>query len=375
MLKENKHIETDLFAYFPMRLTGLGIAERTDENNKTSLYDRDKNLFLQDDFMRSYASIPITITHPEDNAGNKVPLGFKNSDLIVGNAIYSYFKENENEIWVIGKIFNKEAVNLLKEHDFSTSPHFISQNEEYTLENGDKVLKEIPIAINHLAIVANGFWDKKSKHNTPIIKETQMENEKVDNAEETPKVDSIVETETPKVDSEEAKVDNTETKEEDTPKVDTEETPKVDELPAETQKADDSDIVNKLVDKINELENRLANIETQSVSDEELNKKDEVIEAINDIADSSDLVEKVRNRESDTARMLLQRFLKANKKNISAKYHSFIDSIPDNALDIAKTDVLQDLKNNLMQKKNESCKEQNTRGWNKSNNGLATFKF
>lgn len=371
---DSKIVNNGLFAYIPMRLSGLGIVERPNsDNGSVSLYDRDKDAFCDVSFMKLYANLPICITHPKIENEPQL-LGFDFAELIVGNTIHSFLKDNE--IWVIAKIWNREVLQLLQKNDFSTSPHFISETQKTILENGDIVLKEKPLIINHLAIVENGFWDKKSQNKSILIQGENMVNEtesKADNTES--KIDSEVESNS---DNTESKADNetSEVKADETEsKTDSEVESKTDN---ETEvKADDSDLlslVNDLKSQIQDLQEQVAVLKENNnvLSDDEQNLKDEVIEAINDIADSSDFVEKIRIHDKDKANIILQNFLRANKKNISKTYHDFIDSIPNNAVHVAKEHVLNDLKNNLLRLKKERAEP---RGWQTKNNNLPTFKF
>ena len=365
MLNNNeKSVNNGLFAYYAMRLSGLGLAERNN-NDKVALYDRDKCAFTQNDFMKLYANLPVCVAHPEIN-GEKVLLGYDNAEQIIGNTIYSYLKDNE--IWVIARIHNKDAINAMESNDFSTSPHFVSTQIQKTLENGDVIYVESPVLINHLAIVASGFWDKKSS-NKPISKELKMP----DN--ETQQADEIVSEESSDNTTAEVKADEAAEDMKADSEVETTEDTKATEDAEQVVKADDN-VISLLAEQVKALAEKVAALESQTndeLSDSEELEKDEVIQAINDIADSNDYVEKIRIRDKQRANVILQNFLKANKKNVSKKYHSFIDNIPANALNIAKEDVLNDLKANL--NKLKDTQTSNIRGWSKDCQGNVTFRF
>ena len=387
---DSTFFENELFAYIPMRLSGLGIVEREKEG-KVTLYDRDKEDFTQDSFMKMYANLPICVLHPEHN-GNKVALGFDYKDSIIGNTIHSYVKNNE--IWVIAKIYDKEALHAIKNNNFSTSPHFVTQTTEKTLENGDIVLKETPIYINHLAIVASGFWDKKSKNNSISNKEQDMSETQNDKNTE-PKVDenntstqaddTNTQTQSDSTQTGEAtsaKVDDTDSN----PKTesqadsdtntqaseDTNTSTKVDDEPP-TNNTDLQHVITALSEQIKIINDKIEKLEKadNTLSDSELEEKDEVIEAINDIADSSEFINKVRIRDNEKAHHILQNFLKSNKKNISEKYHNFIDSIQPNAVNVAKEVVLQDLQKNIMNLQKQQKQES---GWVQTSS-LPNFRF
>lgn len=149
------------YAYIPLRFSGTGITERLDENGKARLIDRRLEDFATPELMKEYANINILLTHPKNENGDCVRAGLVNGGAFVGNTIASYLKGEE--IWVIGRLHDADIVDLIMGNakngtDLSTSPHISS--EEVLGENG--VYVEKPFKINHLAIVGEGFWDKKS---------------------------------------------------------------------------------------------------------------------------------------------------------------------------------------------------------------------
>lgn len=361
----NTHYLNDYFAYIPMRLTGLGLAERIIDN-KAMIFNRTKENFATDEFMKIYANIPICIQHPTNESGEFEPLGFKHSSSIIGNAIHSFLRDDE--IWIIARIHDDKAVCALLGGDYSTSPYFISKEVQHEIEN-DVIYNEIPLICNHLAIVDKGFWDKKINDKNPISKEQNMSSKKVDSAE------------VEKIDTEAEKVDIETKADSEVEKVDTQEA-EASEAKADTQtqaetKADSTDNVSALIDEINTLKaqvDSLLQAQDTAKSDEELQEKDEVIEAINEIADSSDIVERVRARVGDSAKDILQKFLKVNKKHVSEKYHALVDSIPNNAYSLAKNDILDDVRKNLAIK-NQVQNTHKTSGWQLHNGEIMGYKF
>ena len=361
----NTHYLNDYFAYIPMRLTGLGLAERIIDN-KAMIFNRTKENFATDEFMKIYANIPICIQHPTNESGEFEPLGFKHSSSIIGNAIHSFLRDDE--IWIIARIHDDKAVCALLGGDYSTSPYFISKEVQHEIEN-DVIYNEIPLICNHLAIVDKGFWDKKINDKNPLSKEQNMSSKKVDSAE------------VEKIDTEAEKVDIETKADSEVEKVDTQEA-EASEAKADTQtqaetKADSTDNVSALIDEINTLKaqvDSLLQAQDTAKSDEELQEKDEVIEAINEIADSSDIVERVRARVGDSAKDILQKFLKVNKKHVSEKYHALVDSIPNNAYSLAKNDILDDVRKNLAIK-NQVQNTHKTSGWQLHNGEIMGYKF
>ena len=373
----NTHYLNDYFAYIPMRLTGLGLAERIIDN-KAMIFNRTKENFATDDFMKIYASVPVCIQHPTNENGEFEPLGFKHSSSIIGNAIHSFLRDDE--IWIIARLHNLEAVEIILNNDISTSPYFITKEVKHEV-GSDVIYEEIPIVCNHLAIVADGFWDKKISDKQPISKERNMsdttntepkaDENKDQNTE--PKADSMDENKDKKADSMDSdmdkKADSTETKDMNDNDV------KADVNTEETSKADMD--IQALLHEIEVLKgqvNALTQAQDTAKSDEELQEKDEVIEAINEIADSSDIVERVRARVGDSAKDILQKFLKVNKKHVSEKYHALVDSIPNNAYSLAKNDILDDVRKNLAIK-NQVQNTHKTSGWQLHNGEIMGYKF
>lgn len=178
------------YAYIPLRMTGTGLAERLDDNQKARIVDRRLEDFSTPELMQQYANIPIVLTHPKDDAGNCVRAGIVNGGAFVGNTIASYLKGNE--VWVIGRIHDADIVDLIMGNakngtDLSTSPHISS--EEIEGENG--IFVEKPLKVNSLAIVSRGFWDKKSTapaiegDNLTFVKEQSVaDKEKADTMEQ-----------------------------------------------------------------------------------------------------------------------------------------------------------------------------------------------
>lgn len=373
----NTHYLNDYFAYIPMRLTGLGLAERIIDN-KAMIFNRTKENFATDEFMKIYASVPVCIQHPTNESGEFEPLGFKHASSIIGNAIHSFLRDDE--IWVIARLHNLEAVEIILNNDISTSPYFITKEVKHEV-GSDVIYEEIPIVCNHLAIVANGFWDKKISDKQPISKERNMsdttntepkaDENKDQNTEH--KADSMDENKDKKADSIDSdmdkKVDSTETKDMNDNDI------KADVNTEETSKADMD--IQALLHEIEVLKgqvNALTQAQDTAKSDEELQEKDEVIEAINEIADSSDIVERVRARVGDSAKDILQKFLKVNKKHVSEKYHALVDSIPNNAYSLAKNDILDDVRKNLAIK-NQVQNTHKTSGWQLHNGEIMGYKF
>lgn len=188
-LKEGEQniILTKNFGYIALRLTGTGITKRV-QNGVEIEGDRDLGVFSSPELMDRYKNINICFSHPKNEEGKHEELGFDYADSIIGNTIDSFVKGSE--IWVVGRIFNLTALDFMVKYRLSTSPHFKS----YWVEGEDGVLIEQPLTINHLAIVASGYWDAHTENEAigsegvETIKEADIMSDKVDNV-----VDTILE--------------------------------------------------------------------------------------------------------------------------------------------------------------------------------------
>lgn len=185
-LKEGEQniILTKNFGYIALRLTGTGITKRV-QNGVEIEGDRDLGVFSSPELMDRYKNINICFSHPKNEEGKHEELGFDYADSIIGNTIDSFVKGSE--IWVVGRIFNLTALDFMVKYRLSTSPHFKS----YWVEGEDGVLIEQPLTINHLAIVASGYWDAHTENEAigsegvETIKEADIMSDKVDNVVDT----------------------------------------------------------------------------------------------------------------------------------------------------------------------------------------------
>ena len=185
--------DTQDVSYFPIRITGLGITKRLDEEaTKRALLDvlqknkipfddnmplakiselvnnnnmnasnyavyttteRSREQFANPKALEAYAGLPITLDHPTDSNGEKALLNSATIQQtpIVGSIIKAY--ERDGSVWGVAKIYDKRVFKHLDAYP-STSPGFevcgIMQNE---------IATEYPNRFNHLAFVEKGYWD------------------------------------------------------------------------------------------------------------------------------------------------------------------------------------------------------------------------
>ena len=230
------------YAYLPLRLTGTGLTERMDENDKARIIDRRMEDFATDELMREYANINIVLTHPKNENGECVRAGLVNGGAFVGNTIASYLKGEE--IWVIGRIHDADVVDLIMGNakagtNLSTSPHFVSDE----IEGDNGIFIEKPLKINSLAIVSKGFWDKKTS--IPAIEGGSLTLIKEDGVSESNKADALeraVTSENPKMEKADK---STEQKVADLEKHEAEEAESFEKLAEEHKNLDKGDSMDK----------------------------------------------------------------------------------------------------------------------------------
>lgn len=139
-----------------MRITGTGTSYR--KALKEYVY-RDKDLYLNERFLKRCNGLTVILEHPTGNALNSKEF----NDRVVGNILLPYIQGEE--VWGIAKIYDDSARDMLEEETLSTSPAVIfrdpSVNEKVTLDDGSVLLIEgKPSLLDHLAICEKGVWDK-----------------------------------------------------------------------------------------------------------------------------------------------------------------------------------------------------------------------
>lgn len=182
---------------FDMRITGTGVAYRS---NVDEFVYRKPEHYLTEEFLSRCNGLPVIWLHPK---GKGVFLDSREfTDRIVGTMMLPYIKGQE--VWGVAKVYDESAVKLMMKGPTSTSPAVLlrgrGNDSKMTLEDGTTLLIEgKPSLLDHLAICANGVWDKGGEPsgvaNTEARKDSNMTDEeqaaadkaKKDAAEETEK--------------------------------------------------------------------------------------------------------------------------------------------------------------------------------------------
>ena len=156
--------EDNGYLLIPLRITGTGEKEREYKGQKYN-FIRPTKQFQSEDFLKECCGLPVTLGHPKEGT-----VFADNFDGVVGTVFYPFLKGDE--VWGVCKIYKMDV--FLLEEVQSTSPLVASDN--YLAKNGDIV--EDFQHINHLALVEEGFWDKKEDGQITQIGENIMAEEK-----------------------------------------------------------------------------------------------------------------------------------------------------------------------------------------------------
>lgn len=141
---------------FAVRITGTGAAYRSKGNEYVW---RDPSLYLNDEFLARCNGLAVIFEHPEAATLDSDEFG----ERIIGSILLPYIKGDE--VWGVAKIYDDAAISLMTSQQLSTSPAVVFRdadtNSSVELEDGAKLLIEgKPSLLDHLAICAQGVWDK-----------------------------------------------------------------------------------------------------------------------------------------------------------------------------------------------------------------------
>lgn len=136
-------------ALWAIRVTGTGHALRASgEIGYKSPAD-----YLTQEFLTRCQGLPVVWEHPEKLLLDSE--SFRNQ--IIGTSVLPYI--HGDEVWTIARIYDKEASQLMREEQLSTSPAVSVSNS--AIKIGDILIEGNPVYIDHIAICQNGVWDKQ----------------------------------------------------------------------------------------------------------------------------------------------------------------------------------------------------------------------
>lgn len=139
--------------FFDIRITGTGQAYRIADQEHVW---RPPEEYLNDEFLARCAGLPVIWIHTDSPVLNSDEFAKR----IIGTVMVPYIKGDE--VWGVARVYDADAIELLRTKVYSTSPNVWNVGDaRATLEDGSTVLiEEKPRLLDHIAIVANGVWDK-----------------------------------------------------------------------------------------------------------------------------------------------------------------------------------------------------------------------
>lgn len=172
------------FTLFNIRITGTGIAFRARKlGEKATAKDkkagkafdadgriiereeeypvRDPSIYLTDEFLQR-CHVPVVLEHP---VGQKIT-GEEFNRRTIGTVFKPYIRAEQSEVWAIVKIYDEDAVELMTEHQLSTSPGVVwfgKGNVEGTkaiIDGKNFLFEGNPSLMDHIAVCRQGVWDK-----------------------------------------------------------------------------------------------------------------------------------------------------------------------------------------------------------------------
>lgn len=162
---------------FDLRITGTGTSFRSALDEYVY---RPPEQFLTDDYVERCNGLPLIFEHPKKSILNTEEF----RDRSIGIVILPYIQGDE--VRGIAKVLDNDAAQLMLTSHISTSPAVVFRDagstETIQLEDGKTVLIEgKPSYLDHLAVCAEGVWDKGGTPNGVNIQEdsTVADNEKV----------------------------------------------------------------------------------------------------------------------------------------------------------------------------------------------------
>ncbi len=140
---------------FDIRITGTGTAYRPAHNE---FVFRPPENFLTPEFVARCNGLPVIFEHPNGTILNSDEFKAR----VIGTILYPYIQTDE--VWGIAKVFDEDAVPLMRTTHPSTSPAVVFRDagSTETVEvDGQTVLIEgSPSYLDHIAICPVGVWDK-----------------------------------------------------------------------------------------------------------------------------------------------------------------------------------------------------------------------
>lgn len=165
--------------FFAMRFSGTGVSYRPEYEEYVW---RPIDVYLTPRFKERIQGLPIIWVHPPGQQLNTKEYRRR----VIGAVMLPFF--HEDELWVIGRIHDHEAAEVMRSEELSTSPAVVfrdpSTNKTIPLDDGKHLLEEgDPSYCDHLAVVSLGVWDKGGEPTGIAVGEPEMAGAEVTLAE------------------------------------------------------------------------------------------------------------------------------------------------------------------------------------------------
>lgn len=144
---------------FAMRVTGTGVSYRS---GRKEFVLRDPKIYCNERFLKRCNGLQVIMEHPTDGS---LLNDSEFKERTIGSVFLPYLREDKpDEVWCIAKIYDEGAAEDMIENRLSTSPavNFSdpSVNRRAEFEGEQVLIEGDPSLLDHLAVCANGVWDK-----------------------------------------------------------------------------------------------------------------------------------------------------------------------------------------------------------------------
>lgn len=139
---------------YAIRVTGTGIAWRTADQQMTFRAPED---YLTPEFLQRVSGVPLIWLHPEKNTLNSEEFARR----VIGTLSNGWIIDDE--VWAIARVYDAEAAELMATTQLSTSPtvrHDKPQKVTIKIDGQEVLVEDAPVLLDHVAICAQGVWDK-----------------------------------------------------------------------------------------------------------------------------------------------------------------------------------------------------------------------
>ena len=148
--------------YVCCRATGTGVAFRRSANEFTY---RDPAVFNTANQLARWVSLPITIGHPVEGVLNSRSFG----NTIVGISVYAYIHPQEDSPWIVCRILDRTAAQMIVDGVLCTSPGVVIDPAtcgEIEVDGKRMLLESPPSLLDHVALIDmsdggnRGVWQR-----------------------------------------------------------------------------------------------------------------------------------------------------------------------------------------------------------------------